>query len=210
MPLSADALCTVDEAQSYLGDPGADTTVLELVVNGKSRAIQRYCRREFCPKTAAEARSFSYDGSGILSLSPYELRAATTITVNGSEIQTTGYRVEPRGKTPEGTYLWLLLPAYGPGRSTPSIAVDLPPTEFGHEVIVTGDWGAFDDHTDVPGDVKLACLIAVAQGWRNPEGFQGRSLGELDIAVGAADFDNSSLPLAARQLLSPYRRSPIH
>jgi hypothetical protein len=77
---------------------------------------------------------------------------------------------------------------------------------LGYEVTINADWGVTD--SDMPDDIELAIWIAVANAYRNPEGFMRRQLGPLS----ASDYDDPvsteglSLPRASRSLLAPYRR----
>lgn len=203
MELAADALVDLPTAQKYVR--GSKTTskdddlVLTLLVNAYSRAIARYTGREFAPRSPGGqsegtlARTFAYDASGFLSLKPYEARDITAVKIDDetTDLPTTDYTLQPRNKTTESTYLWL----------------DLP--KRGSKVTVTGKWGVGDAaSTAIPNDVVLACLIAVADAFRNPESFATRSLGELTFTeeVGAPADGGGSLPLGARRLLYPYRR----
>lgn len=209
MALNTDALTTVASAQTYLGDDGAATALLELLINGYSRAVANYTQREFKSALASpdnQPRQFRYAGRGVLPLHPYEARAIDQIvlhtdqptvsqrTLTAASPTVEGeWRAEPRGKTREGTYLWLVLPQVGVS------------AQWETEVTVTGDWGA----GTVPADVELACLIAVAAGYRNPEAFASRGLGELDFSQQPEPDVGASLPPAARRLLYPYRRPVI-
>lgn len=201
MPLAADALCTVAEARSYLGHAAASDDVLEVLIAGYSAAIARYTGREWCPQETAVERKFAYDGHGYLSLAPYEARTVTQIrrdtdTASPTVLTADEWRLEPRGGTEQGTYLWVELALTGSGAARNFATV---------EIGVTGDWGMAADYDDVPADAKLACLIAVAAGYRNPEHFAGRDLGALGLSVEAPGVEGS-LPVAARRLLYPYLR----
>lgn len=207
MALNTDALTTVALARAFLRDSAADTTLLETLINGMSRACRLYCRRQFAPTETAAAHLFRYDGGGMLDLSPHDLRTVTSVVVGTDladvdevaiDLQTStqqaGYRLEPRQGTVDGTYLRMSLPVYRP----------LPPHHY--QVTVTGDWGM----AAVPGDVQLACLMAVSNAYRNPEAFTSRQLGEFGIVEGAPqDIAGQALPTGARNLLKPYRRPRI-
>lgn len=201
--LTADALTTLAAARAHiLRDPanGSQDDVFVLYINAYSKAISNYCRREFHPTTAA-TRDFIYDGSGILNLAPYELRTATAIKLYSDQpslqqqtLDGTQYRLEPIGRTPEGTYL--ALNTILPGRLPSQYA-------FEWQVTITGDWGM----AAVPADVQLATLIAVDDAYRNPGGFQTVQVGagtSFEEPVGAG----GSLPAASLRLLIPYRRRP--
>ncbi len=208
MALTTRALTTMEAAEVFLartGTQGAaiqeadDDTYLELLVNAYSDAIRDYCEREFKPQVAAETRRFRYNGSGLLSLAPYDLRTVTAITMNadlptasqtvlsaGSATTEADYRLEPPQKTLLGTYLALTLPL---NRYTNS------------EVSVAGAWGA----ATIPASIELACLIAVRDAYPTAGGGGLSSPFDGDDP-GAGDSSVSSLPQAARALLGPYKR----
>lgn len=218
---SADALTTVENARAYVGRPDDFTPELtlrvQLLINAYSAAIRRYTARQFLPLQAGLARRYRYDGAGYLSLSPSEATAVTSVVL-GTDLPVASqrtlvaqsasveseYRLEPRQKTYEGTYLWLVLPELGRFNRTAPVAT-VGREMRGYEVTVTGNWGA----GVVPSDVELACLIAVANAFRNPEKFGSRSLGALSFAegveAGQSDESGFSLPQGSRSLLYPYR-----
>ncbi len=207
MALTTRALTTVATAELFVARAGTqgsaiqeagDDDYLELLINAYSDAIHRYCGREFKPQTNAATRLFRYDGSGYLSLSPFEIRTVTSVTlyadlpISSQRLLTAAsasveaeYRFEPRQRSVLGTYLWLVLPTVNVNRS------------YGTEVAIVGDWGA----ATLPAEIELACLIAVRDAY--PLGtVQTTAFGEepeLSFAV-------ASLPLAARALLKPYVR----
>jgi hypothetical protein len=225
MPLvdpAANALTTVEHAKAWLSQSSVNNVLnndrLQLLINSYSSAIRSYTRRQFFPETAV-TRKFRYEGSGYISLAPYELRAVTTLTLYTDFPQSSwvvlnaqsatvesDYRLEPRNKTLEGTYLWLVLPELGQfSPLVPEPIVSRRPKAS--EVTLAGDWGC----AAVPADVELACLIAVANGYRNPEGFATRSLGGLSFsenveAAMTGDETGMALPRDARALLAPFRR----
>lgn len=237
MALNADALTTVEKAALYLARTGAgneqteaeldDADFVELLVNSYSRAIRNYTLREFVPKVPASdtdpvvERLFAYAGDGYLSLAPYELREVTSVVLFSDQpaasqltlaAETASapaeYRLGPRQKTPEGTWLWISLPYVTSTRTLLPVGNGGNPYAscYQTEVAITGRWGV----GSVPADVELACLIAVANAYRNPEAFGSRSLGELGFSEQpepfGADSESHSLPRDARALLSPYRR----
>lgn len=214
------ALTTLANAKSILRVTStADDAKLELYINAYSRAIRHYTGREFAPKTpandvdAAVERILQWDGKGGLTLEPYEARSITTVKLYvgnaaGQTIAVDDWRAEPRAKSDEGTYLWLAMRDVtnleGSAFPKPQLAT--------YGVGVTGRWGAGDKAGEaaskVPPDVEMACVIAVANAYRNPEGFAQRSVGEMDVYESAEpDTDDGlALPRDARYLLIPYRR----
>jgi len=206
MSLNPDHLVELSEARLYIKrNIGADTDddTLEQLIDAYSPAVNRYCERQFQPEETNVAHTFAYRGNGYLSLAPYDLQAATLVRLLGQGITpltltTAEYNLEPAGRTSEGTYLYLTI--------YPGI-ITVAPLFGSYRVEVTGDWGV----PSVPGDVAMATLIAVADGYRNPEGAGARTLGELNYqeVPEAGDVAGRSLPPDARALLSPYRRVAV-
>lgn len=199
--LATNALTSLANARLYVKrHVGADANddLLTLLINGYSDAITRYCERQFKPAETPATKVFGYAGRGYLSLAPYDLRAVTSFVVGGIDLTdetlaVTEYLLEPQSKTPELTYLWVRLKAR-----------TLWPTLGDFKVTITGNWGM----TSVPDDVETACLSAVADGYRNPEGAGSRTLGELDYqeAVEVAEAVSRNLSPDVRGMLSPFVR----
>jgi hypothetical protein len=214
-PIATDALTTIQAARSYVGDPNADQNLITVLINSASRSIRQYTSRQFLPAETAVAKKFRYDGAGILDLPFTELRTVTSIVAytdlpSADQVTLTpasgtteaDWRLEPRQGTSEGTYLWLILPTTLPWKQDSTSAYP-PRWDKGIELTITGNWGA----ATVPGDVEEACLMAVANRYRNPEGVTSRTLGALSISdIPDAPNFSSSLPRAARYILNPYRR----
>jgi hypothetical protein len=178
-------------------------------------------RRQLMPSDqSASDKIFFYNGNGYLSLAPYEARTINTVTLYTDRATSGWYQLpnqdattdavwkpHPANKTEEGTYWSVTLPEIG--RFHPYF--DEPVTlltqrNLGYQVTINATWGA----GEVPSDVALAVWIAVANAWRNPEGYQSRSLGPLShqdfSTVVPGEEEGLSLPRASRALLSGYRR----
>lgn len=184
----------------------AQTTArIELLVSAMSNAVRRYTQRDFLGKVsgvdpaATSAKRFVYDGSGYLSLAPFEARTITAVTLDGDAltllaggetIGETRYLPEPAQQTPEGTYHYLTLPERSAVRGRVRI------------VEVTAAWGI----VNMPDDVELATLHAVADAYGNPEGAAQRNLGDGLVLQEGDDMSGGSLPRAARALLAPLVR----
>jgi hypothetical protein len=211
--LNPNALTSLHRARSYvLGSATQDSADDELVflINWASEAIENYTKREFVPTNAldendapvaAATRKFDYAGGGFLNLSPYELRNVTSITLYSDLTTTqelvaaTDYRLEPRGRTEQGTYL----------------AVELIPGsrwhttyDFGYEVEIVGDWGM----ASVPADVEGACLIMIKDLRMNPGAFGSYNVGPVQVSERDTVFTVpvGSVPPGARRALAPYLR----
>ena len=201
--------------RAWLGDAGADQAECEIALNGVSRSIRWFTGRQFKPKQDAATKKFAYDGNGVLELTDTELRVLTSITLYtdlpASEqlvlAAATGtseadFRLEPRGGTEEGTFLYLALPYLDPkSLSETGFAPDGDIKLI--EATVVGDWG-----TDVvPGDVELACLTAAADIYRSPEGADERRLGPLSLDHADDEDWAFGLSTRVREMLRPYRRT---
>jgi hypothetical protein len=74
------------------------------------------------------------------------------------------------------------------------------------DVVIVGKWGM----TAVPADVELACLIAVADMYRNPEQVSSRGSGDFTMSELAVNpGSEESLPPGARRLLDPFVRPKV-
>lgn len=213
-------LTDLETAKSFARVKRADSEAdvrLPKLISGASLAIIRYTRREFVGLNDAnaedgvvdveafETREFEYDGSGYLSLAPYEAREIESVTLDGryleeivvgaTQIGSASFVPSPRQKSTEGTFFSLRLPKVRirDHRGSSFEAVSL--------VEVAAKWGI----VGVPEDVELACLHAVAAEYRNPEGMPQRTIGDgLQITEDVGD--GSALPRKSRQLLSPFIR----
>lgn len=219
MSLNPNALTTVANAQAWLRRTHAtgtlatdDTAILTIIVNSVSTAIARYTRREFYDPSGNNSdmvRTFEYDGSGYLDFEPYDLRSITTITLGGlALVATTGigdgdYVAMPRNQTVDGTYLYLAARGYYHLGTSHFIFAPITRTR---DVVITGKWGM----TSVPPDVELACLIATADLYRNPEQVSSRGSGDFQmVEVSDNPGSEDSLPVGARRLLEPFIRPRV-
>jgi hypothetical protein len=216
--LIAEALTSVEEAERFLRRRnvlGVDFDEIESLVNGLSSAFALHCSRQFTPERngplqsdtllVAQTKKFRYDGGGYLSLSPYEIRTVTSITIDsdlptprvlaaGSGSVESEYRLEPRQKTLLGTYLWLDLPYHEARR-------------HGREISVLGDWGAAAGK--VPYALELALWITLANTYENPGDFASRDLGGMTVVEPAEAGEAHWLPRAARLLLKRHMRTSL-
>lgn len=192
------ALTTLPRAKAYLRRKPEDVSAderIEILVDAFSKAIIGYVRREFLA-VETEERTFEHNGTGLVSLAPYDLRTIDAVTIEGTAY-TAGspasgrhYRPLPVGQTPEGTYWNLRVP---------------DTVEDEAAIVVVGSWGI----GHVPTDVELACLIAVDNGFHNPGAFGSRTFGDLAVVQETEQYvpnEGQSLPPDSRALLSPYRR----
>lgn len=231
-PLSSEAFTTLGAAREFvlrdIADASQDRKLVKLIV-AYSRAVAKYTQREWLPRTAGAQRVFSYDGSGFLSLAPYEARVINSVTmysdlptsqrvvlVPGSSTVEGDYRLLPANQTAEGTYHWLILPTYGTSSAWPMpvyIDGDYVRGSFGgySQVTVNADWGVAATVADIPEDVQLAVLIAVKNAFENPVGYASSSFGAATFVEPADVLEGPearalNLPREARAMLSPYKR----
>lgn len=225
-------LTTIAKARlNVLGDSTDDAQdeLLEDLVDAFSLAVINYVRRQFMPTETAVTKRFSYNGGGILDLTviddmPHELTAVTQVVLfsdlpvayqvplaNGDASSEADYRLNPRNKTRELTYTWLMLPqqtGLAPSVPSPSSTMHLAGDQKEYEVAITGNWGA----GVVPSIVERVVLREIANAYRNPEGFQQRSMGEFSVSepldvAGGSGF--APLSWGSKRLLEPYRRPVI-
>jgi hypothetical protein len=175
--------------------------VIESLIARASRVIMRWCEREFAPASTGVARPFRYD-NGRIDLSPYDLRAVTSITLDtdlasGSQtlLTTSDYRLGPL-PAPDGVYQWVdLYPCSGvrglwwPGR-------------FDAQATILGDWG----WPAVPDDVEHACIITVAAWLRGGVSGYSRTYAQDEATVTARPLP---LPYAAQEVLASYKQPVI-
>jgi hypothetical protein len=230
--LSSDALIQdLTVVRDYIGEPDAAARKLEPIVDGVSKTITTYTQRQFWPDpepvlsggvdaSVPEAKKFRYDGAGYLSLAPYECRE---VEPNGVQMFTDWpqenwwtmadptptqfgmYRLEPRNRSPEGTYLWLSLLdtlQFGQTLTSGMLGESMPLSQIGGlEVTVTGRWGMLEPAPEA----VLALLVTVDALWKNPEGYASRTLGGLAVAT----LPFTSLPAEAQALLQGLKRRRI-
>jgi hypothetical protein len=220
VPLNSNALTSVANAQAWLrrnhvtGTAASDdTALLTLAINGVSAAIARYTAREFVDPSGNNtdvSRTFDYDGGGYLDFAPYDLRSpVTSITLGGAALTvSTGvgdgdYQLKPRAGTVDGTYTYLDMRGFYKLGARYTI---FSPMLVHRDVVIVGKWGM----TAVPADVEVACLIAVADMYRNPEQVSSRGSGDFTMSELAVNpGSEESLPPGARRLLDPFVRPKV-
>lgn len=212
--LNWDALVSPVEASAYIGMsvPGVgsqDEMNLYRLINATSRAIRRWCERQFTPERGAggvydpralstdalalgHQRVIDYGGEAIVKTRPYEARAITAVDIlaagSGSATPSVlasdiDFVAMPRDKTDDGTYLYITVRDIGNsslGELLAGVSDRTPSRGF-------PNWPggyAFRITGDwgmiaPPDDVVEACLVTIDEEWTNPEGYQSRSSGEI-------------------------------
>lgn len=189
-------LCEISDVREDMesSSQATDALIGSLIARA-SVALPAHAQREFTD-AGTLTRTFRAEGS-LIDLAPYDLRAATTVTdtpVGGSAATlVAGDDYDLDGPYLGGTYLYL---RRGAGWVAGS-------TRFGYSrVAITGTWGM----AAVPADVKHAAVVTV-RSWLRRDAAAWSNL-DFDPARGVAPTPPGGwmLPMAAKQLLDPYRR----
>lgn len=165
-----------------------DDALTSTFITRASTAIIHWTEREFAPVTAEASREFVYDGSGYLTLAPYDLRSITSLKtgIQGTEPKTlilnTDFFLRPKPSV-FGTYTFIKgLPISTAGET---------------EVEITGAWG----FPTIPLDVVEAAVLCVSL-WKSEHVY--RISADLE-AAGISPGAPVALPGAVKALLSHYR-----
>ena len=197
----AGELCALADVRSLMQKKSADTAqdaLITALIVPASKAIMKWCEREFAPTSTAVARVFEYPWEGeFLSLAPYDVRTVTSVVVDsdvgaGVTLAADEYRLWPR-----------------PARDGTFMAVRLRPLSVAtgrvlfrnREVTVTGDWG----FPSVPDEAKWATAMTV-QHWLtvNVAAYRGADDGGDVRAI-----PKRGIPPEAIQLVAPFKRMPF-
>lgn len=190
-------LVTVEEVRAFLQKPSEDTeqnAIIQVLCTAADAAIANFCQREFTPPVGDEevARVFEYRGGGFLSLSPYDLREITGLSIDVDEDDPTVLTSDEWRlpmPTPQGTCTYIRLAPY---------LVHSRSRWQQRLVEVTGKWG----FESVPADVKQAALVTVSI-WL-----------KRDVSAFSATFNldeahverPEAIPSAVARMLAPYKR----
>lgn len=184
----------------------ADTdqdALINTLIDAASAKIADYAQREFASDAVGEvSRDFRYNGRGVLSLAPYDLRTLTSvkIDVDGANpvpltLTADDYRTLPLSKR-DGVWHSLQLR----GLDVASRSSDTTYENF-RVVRVTGTWG----YPTIPAAVKSACNITVAYWLRETSQWMGTAMGSDDTDI----TRRAALPPIVKQMLDPYRKRAI-
>lgn len=191
--LNTDALTTIEQVELLLDRVGTqgtsgqeenDKKLIADLVNAFSDAVHAYTQRQFKPTQTTATKLFVYDGNGSLSLAPYEATTVTAVVLYSDRpvgeqwtlIAADDYRLEPRQKTAESTYLSVTLPKVRSGGLT--VDGDVVRQDLrGVQVSVTGTWGA----GVVPSDVEYVVKAEAANAYM-------RATQRAPRGIGAEDF----------------------
>jgi hypothetical protein len=213
---------TTAEAKTALEISGTsrDSTIAA-AITAASQALNARCRRELTPKTADDTRTFPIDldlfddapygrglfpyvqGSGIVSLSPYDLASAAAVTLHPeeaglSEVLAAGvdYALWPVGGSRlTGTYTKLKL-----ARSRSSLISSYASRFGAAQLQIQGAWGVWDT-ADVPEDLKRACVVTVGSWIDKAIAEYGDEFADQPRVMQRTTFGGYAVPLAALTLL---------
>ena len=216
MALEPYALSDVESFREWIGEEDAPEGACEQAINGVSDSLRRYLDRQLMPVQNNVEKTFWYDGSGFLDLSGTELRFGdTTPTITlyadlpaSQQVVLAGATVSSEAdygweaQTHEGTMLQLVL-ARADAMTYSTSDYSRNAIDKGVSVKIAADWGA----GVIPALARLACNIAAAEMYRNPEAGDARSLGPLQIDADEDDDWAFGLPRRVRRMVSPLRRS---
>jgi hypothetical protein len=190
MPLASNALTSVANVKEYLqqSDTGLDAVITNLI-NRYSLACINYVSREFAPATSSATRTFVYNGSGKLPLNPYDLRSATTVTMDVDSDSPTVLTADQYALRPK------------PSRDAVFTWIQLPTRQAESEVSVAGAWG----FASVPVDVEEACIIAVLTAVRTRVSATTSMFNVEDPVTPGPQ----GLPWPSKRLLDNYKRNTV-
>lgn len=202
----ADPYATSDQFKGYIGQATSDNTDNSQItdaLNSSSRAIEKYCHRQFNAAGAVTARVYYPDGYCLTDVD--DISTTTGLIVKTDEggdgtFETTwtintDFQLEPLNGVVDGETGWPYwrLRAVGAKRFPCVLSDSIAPLQ------VTANWG----WTAVPAAVKQACLILASNYFR----LKG-------APFGVAGYDQfgpirvKTMPQVA-ELLNPYVLSPV-
>lgn len=195
-------MCSLAEVRALRGTKDTDTSqdsLVELLIEGASEAINEWCERQFAPIETGVTKTFSWDRQGELaSFAPWDLQSLTnpaTSVVADTDNETPytltaeEYRLWPYSKR-DGVYQGVRVRPFGASFG----AIPWPY----RQLKVTGTWG----FPTVPRKVAEACMLTVAYRIRQNPGAARRT----DDGVIVVNPPQVAIPLEAQQLVEHYKR----
>lgn len=197
--MAAQDLTTLAEVREHQQRTDASNTTQDGLVGDlitvASDMIMEYTQREFAPQSASTARTYRYDGRGVLNLAPDDARTVTQVRIDTdtdspTTLDSTQYKLHPT-RSKHGVYSHLHL------LGIPGIALTTQAHPVYREVEVTGTWG----WGTIPEPVERACILLVmdllsrTSNWKNAD-MDSLMPGGSGVAI----------PLHVRTILSPYKR----
>jgi hypothetical protein len=164
-----------------------------------SDLIMEYTQREFAPTSTSTARTYRYDGRGVLNLAPDDARSVTLVRIDTDTTSPTTLEADTQYK------LWPTRSKHAVYSHLHLIGIDVPnvTTRSGpsyREVEVTGTWG----WSAIPTPVERACIMLVMEllsrtsNWKNAD---------MDALMPGGS--GPVIPLHVRTMLAPYKRHSV-
>lgn len=210
MALSAHALTTVATVKDELAiTVSTYDSYLERLVNVYSEAIENFCGRHFEQGTGIVEKVAGHFGMYLI-VDRTPLTSISSITFNGSTIDSTSYEIDGAGSSGK---IRLLGGAFSTAPILPNIMNDIRPGDERklYTVTYTGGYVLPGTGQTLPYDLEQACVLACATAYRargRDRSITSESL--LSASVAYADIsgsDNpSALPADVQGMLLPYRK----
>lgn len=199
--MASQDLATLEEVRRHRQLTDTTNTTQDDLINElitvASDMIMRYTQREFAPTTASEARTYRYDGRGVVNLAPDDLRSVTQIRIDTdtdspTTLTSTQYKLHPT-RAKDGVYSMVHLINIQNARVT----TEVHPVY--REVEITGAWG----WSSIPAPVKRACIMLVVELLSRTSDWKNNDMDTFQGTGGVA------MPLHVRTMLTPYRRFTV-
>ena len=192
-------LAEVRQAMEMRSENVALDEQIQRLIPVATREVQKFARREFVT-TDDETRRFRLDRR-LVDLAPYDLRSATTITLDpdGTAVElTTNDWIGQPSHIQYGVWQYLKLSDFIVIQTGTYIT-------FGfNEIEIEGDWG----FPTVPPDVKEAAIVAIRSWVRRDTSTYAQIDPELRSLV-PDSLGTYKLPPASKALLDDYRRITV-
>lgn len=191
-------LTSVDAVKDFaqITDTAQDPIIWQLIRRA-SAAIMAYPGVPQFRPTRTGSYAFIHSGGTQLDLSPYALRAATSVQIDTDTtsptdlVEETDYHLRPEPPV-EGVYTSLRVPSLGELDTRRSTSRSIE-----REITVTGDWG----YQTIPYDVEHAAIVTVTEWLRRHVQAFGTT---LNTEAGILDRPEA-IPHSVRAVLRRYR-----
>lgn len=200
--MASQDLTTLAQVREHQQRTDASNTTQDALIGDlitvASDMVMSYTQREFAPTSGSGstpvARTYRYDGRGMVNLAPDDARTVTQVRIDtdGSDpttLTSDQFKLWPtRAKDGVYTHLHLI------GVSGGSTLTDYPTYR---EVEVTGTWG----WATVPTPVERACILLVMDLLSRTSNWKSSDMDSM-----MPSGSSVAIPLHVRTMLSPYKR----
>ena len=215
VPAAGADLLTLAEYKALVGvDPtnNKNDAQITALLGPVSRAVRSYADRTFeISQSPATARTFLYDGSGMLEVDDFTVVTSITTDTGVAGVTYTltddQYTLMPQDAA-DPVFYWIIFHG-GPRSPSGEMGFErnLDTLDFSPKnatVTVTATWG----WPSVPTDVKLAAAWAIQDAIKTPQGPTAEAIEGYSRSWGQAGqgFPVLALPNRSRDLLSSYQR----